>query len=313
MRTGIVFPGQGSQYVGMGKSLIGNYPVAKQTFEEADEKLGFSLSRICLEGPEEDLRMTYHTQPALLTTSIAAFRVLADKVDINPVIAAGHSLGEYAALVAVNAMTFGEAVGVVYRRGRLMDEAVPAGQGAMAAVLGMSEADLAAVCKQVTEQTGEIVELANINCNGQIAISGTTAGVANACDTAKSVGAKRTILLNVSGPFHSSLMKPAATKFGRVLDDAVISSTSIPVASNIDGQPRTHANHLREALKRQLYSPVRWIDDIETMKSAGIDVILELGPGKVLSGLIRKIDKGIPTNHVEDESTLQDVVKLFVK
>lgn len=311
MRTGIVFPGQGSQYVGMGQSLMENFPIARETFEEADEQLGFSLSQICFEGPEEDLRLTYYTQPALLATSVAAYRVLVDRVGAMPVVAAGHSLGEYAALVAVGAMTFGDAVRVVHHRGRLMDDAVPAGEGAMAAVLGMSEEALTDICQHITQTIGEVVELANINCPGQIAISGTVAGVSQACDRAKASGAKRAILLNVSGPFHSSLMKPAAKAFGSVLDDTKISTITTPVVSNVDGQARTNANDLRDALKRQLYSPVRWIDDVETMKSIGVDIILELGPGKVLSGLIRKIDKGIQTNHVEDEPTLQDVAKLF--
>lgn len=313
MNIGIVFPGQGSQYVGMGKSLIDTYAIARQTFEEADERLGFSLTRLCLEGPEDELRLTYYTQPALLTASIAAYRVLQHHVDIHPVVAAGHSLGEYSAIVAVGAMSFADAVNVVHLRGKYMDEAVPAGEGAMAAVLGMAEEDLMSVCRSAAQETAEAAELANINCPGQIVISGTTRAVSKACEIAKASGAKRAIMLNVSGPFHSSLMKQAAERLGQLLDETAISPASIPVVANVDGNAYTDAFSMREALKRQLYSPVRWIDDVVAMKTTGVDLILEFGPGTVLSGLIRKIDKGIQTAHVEDDSTLQEVTKLFSK
>ncbi|WAH35476.1 ACP S-malonyltransferase [Alicyclobacillus dauci] len=311
MKTGLVFPGQGAQYVGMGKSLIDNYETARRIFAEADERLGFSLTKLCLEGPEEELRLTYYTQPALLTASVAFYRVLAERVDISPIVAAGHSLGEYSALVAADALSFEDAVYLVHRRGQLMDEAVPAGLGAMAAILGMDEADLDALCREVSESTGEVVELANLNCPGQIAISGTANAVAKVSEMAKPRGAKRAIPLTVSGPFHCSLMRPAADSFGKLLDETNIKDARIPVVANVDAVPHTRADELREALKRQLYSPVRWTDDVRTMRSLGVDLIVELGPGTVLSGLIRKIDKGISTAHVEDDSTLEEVTQLF--
>ncbi|GEO25155.1 malonyl CoA-acyl carrier protein transacylase [Alicyclobacillus acidoterrestris] len=311
MLTGIVFPGQGSQYVGMGKSLIEAYPTARRTFEEADERLGFHLTKLCLEGPEEQLRLTYHTQPALLTASIAFYRVLTERVELNPIVAAGHSLGEYSALVAAGAMAFGDAVHLVHRRGQLMDEAVPAGQGAMAAVLGLDEEPLTSVCAQVMEQTGEVVELANLNCPGQIVISGTAAGVQAAATLAKEQGAKRVIPLTVSGPFHCRLMRAAADSFGALLDATVIQDASIPVVANVDAVANKDASQIREALKRQLYSPVRWTDDVQAMRRMGVERIVEIGPGTVLSGLIRKIDRGISTAHVEDEATLAEVIELF--
>ncbi|WAH40379.1 ACP S-malonyltransferase [Alicyclobacillus fastidiosus] len=311
MKTGIVFPGQGSQYVGMGAALIREYSVARDTFAQADERLGFGLTKLCLEGPEDELRLTYYTQPALLTASIAFYRVLAQRVPLAPIVAAGHSLGEYSALVAAGSLAFGDAVHLVHRRGRLMDEAVPAGQGAMAAVLGLDEQPLALVCKEVMDATGEVVELANLNCPGQIAISGTVAGVAQASDLAKERGAKRAIPLTVSGPFHCSLMRPAAEAFGALLDETPIADATIPVVANVDAQANQEAAAIRDALKRQLYSPVRWTDDVLTMQRMGVERILELGPGTVLSGLIRKIDRGIPTAHVEDETTLAEAMELL--
>lgn len=311
MKTGLVFPGQGAQYVGMGKSLLDNYKEARETFAEADERLGFRLTSLCLEGPEDELRLTYYTQPALLAMSIAAFRVLSARVDLAPLVAAGHSLGEYSALVAAHAMSFSDAIALVYGRGKLMDEAVPAGEGAMTAVLGMDEDTLVAVCQQAAQETGEVVELANLNCPGQIAISGTVAAVGRAGELAKVAGAKRAIPLTVSGPFHCSLMRPAAEAFAELLDHTDIKRADIPVVANVDGQMHQDAEEIRDVLKRQLYLPVRWVDDVKTIQSVGVDVILEFGPGTVLSGLIRKIDKGISTAHVEDDSTLAEVVSLF--
>lgn len=311
MKTGLVFPGQGAQYVGMSKELIDSYETARRTFAEADEVLGFGLTKLCLEGPEEELRLTYYTQPALLTASVAAYRVLSERVSIDAVVAAGHSLGEYSALVASDVLSFADAVQLVHRRGQLMDKAVPAGQGAMAAILGMDEQALGELCQEVQTETGEVVELANLNCPGQIAVSGTAGAVARLCELAKPRGAKRAIPLVVSGPFHCSLMQPAAAEFGALLDGTSFQNAKIPVVANVDGLPHQDAGEIREALKKQLYSPVRFTDDILTMKQTAIDVIVELGPGTVLSGLIRKIDRGISTCHVEDNASLDEVVQLF--
>lgn len=311
MKTGLVFPGQGAQFVGMGKSLLERYAEARDVFTEADDRLGFSLTKLCLEGPEDELRLTYYTQPAILTMSIAAFQVLSGRVDVSPMVAAGHSLGEYSALVATGAMAFSDAVALVYERGKLMDEAVPAGLGTMAAVLGMEEDALEAVCRQASTETGEVVELANLNCPGQIVISGTIAAVAKAGELAKSNGAKRAIPLPVSGPFHCSLMRSAAQAFSELLQGIDIQQADIAVVANVDGRPHQDPQEIRDALQQQLYLPVRWVDDVKTMRTLGVETLVELGPGTVLSGLIRKIDKGIATAHVEDDSTLEQAVALF--
>ncbi|MFD1677248.1 ACP S-malonyltransferase [Alicyclobacillus fodiniaquatilis] len=309
MNIGLVFPGQGAQYVGMGKTLLDQYATARDTFAEADERLGFQLTKLCLEGPEAELRLTYYTQPALLTASIAFYRVLAERVDVQAMVAAGHSLGEYSALVAADALSFSDAVHLVYQRGRLMDAAVPAGQGTMAAVLGMEEDALAEICAQVTREVGEVVEIANLNCPGQIVISGTVAAVAKAGEAAKATGARRAIPLTVSGPFHCSLMEPAASEFGKLLDATNIADAGIPVVANVDAAPHQKAAEIRDVLKRQLYCPVRFTDDVLAMRAMGADMLLELGPGAVLSGLIRKIDKGILTANVEDDATLEQAIQ----
>ena len=312
MGYGIVFPGQGAQYVGMGKELIENYPVAREVFEQADDALGFPLTKLCLEGPEEELRLTYHTQPALLTTSIAAFKVLSEETEIDAAVAAGHSLGEYSALVAASALSFETAVRLVHSRGKWMDEAVPAGLGAMAAILGMEQDALLQVCSQVQER-GEVVELANLNCPGQIVISGTANGVSAACELAKEQGARRTIPLVVSGPFHCSLMKPAAEKLDLALQEANFGKAMIPVVANVDASAHAEPSDIRLALSKQLYSPVRWQESVETMIQMGIDTFIEFGPGTVLCGLIKKINRRISTLHVENESTLREVLAAVQK
>lgn len=312
MALGFVFPGQGAQYVGMGKELIENYQIAKQTFEEADDALGISLTKLCLAGPEEELRLTYHTQPALLTTSIAAFRVLKQETNIQAVVAAGHSLGEYTALVAAAALPFETGVRLVHWRGKWMDEAVPAGQGAMAAILGMETDLLEQVCEQV-RTSGEVVELANLNCPGQIVISGSSKGVALACDAAKEQGARRAIPLVVSGPFHSSLMKPAAEQLKQALGEAAFSPARIPVVANVDALTHEKPDEIRDALWKQLYSPVLWQQCVEKMIQMGVDTFIEFGPGTVLSGLIKKVDRRISTLHVENEVSLRETLATVQK
>lgn len=309
MKVAYVFPGQGAQYVGMGREIVERYPVARQTFEEADAALGFSLSTLMLEGPEESLRLTYHTQPALLTMSIAAYRVFQTlSGGVSAVCAAGHSLGEYTALVAAGALPFDAAVQLVHHRGRLMDEAVPAGKGAMSAVLGLEAEPLQDVCRLASEGE-ELVELANLNCPGQIVISGTASAVERAGAMAKEAGARRVMPLVVSGPFHCALMKPAAGELAKALADAPITTAAVPVVANVDARPRTNPADIRDALERQLYSPVHWEDDVRTMLELGVETFVEFGPGTVLSGLVKKVDRGIPTFHVEDESSLQEALR----
>lgn len=307
MKLGFVFPGQGAQYVGMGKELSERYPVARETFEEADDALGFKLSELCFDGPEDSLRLTYHTQPALLTAGIAAYRVFRQFVDVEPLVVAGHSLGEYTALVAANALSFRDAVSLVHRRGKYMDEAVPAGQGAMSAVLGMDAAQLQEVC-QVASGNGEVVELANINCPGQIVISGTTAGVSKAGELAKEKGARRVIPLVVSGPFHCSLMKRAANRLSESLEQTAIQPAHVPVLANVDATPKQAVADLRAALNAQLYSPVLWEDEVQAMLGMGVEGFVEFGPGTVLSGLIKKIERRSLTFHVENEVSLQEAI-----
>lgn len=309
MKYAFVFPGQGAQYVGMLNEFIERYPVAKLTFEEANEALGFDLLDLTLNGPEEKLRLTYNTQPALLTASIAALRVFREQSDVTPSVVAGHSLGEYTALVASNALAFGDAVRLVHLRGKWMDEAVPAGTGAMTAILGLDVEATEQVCVQAREQSGEVVELANLNCPGQLVISGTKAAVDVANEIAKTNGARRVIPLVVSGPFHSSLMKPAAQKLEDALRNVSFADASVPVVANVDARLYTEAASFVDVLVRQLYSPVRFEEDVRTMLSAGVEGFIEFGPGTVLSGLIKKVERRIPTLHVEDEASLRQALE----
>jgi [acyl-carrier-protein] S-malonyltransferase len=308
VKVAFVFPGQGAQYVGMGKELMENYQVARDTFAKADKVLGFSLTELCLNGPESSLKLTYHTQPALLTMSTAAHRVFCEHCDIQPVCVAGHSLGEYSALVAAGVLDFETAVELVHWRGKWMDEAVPAGVGAMSAVLGMNADALEEVCREASGEAG-VVELANLNCPGQIVISGHREAVERAGALAKERGAKRVIPLEVSGPFHCSLMKPAAERLAAALAKAHFHESAIPVVANVDAVARTNTEDIRRALEAQLYSPVRWEEDVRAMLNLGVDAFVEFGPGTVLSGLIRKVEKGIPTYHVEDEASLEEALR----
>lgn len=309
MKLAYVFPGQGAQYVGMGKELAQRYEAARKTYAMADEALGFSVSSLCFDGPAEELKKTHFTQPALLTTSIAALRAFEEVVEerVTPAFVAGHSLGEYTACVAAGSLDLREALSLVHRRGQWMDEAVPGGTGTMAAVLGMEAEALDAVCKEVsTEQS--VVELANVNCPGQIVISGHVDAVKRAMDHAKQRGAKRAIALTVSGPFHSSLMKRASDKLSDALLTSGFQDVTIPVVANVDGGLNTHSKDIITALKEQLYQPVLWELDTRVMLKEGIDVFIEFGPGTVLSGLIRKVERGIPTLHVEDEASLRETL-----
>ncbi|RXT15077.1 ACP S-malonyltransferase [Ammoniphilus sp. CFH 90114] len=302
-KIAFIFPGQGSQYVGMGKEAQEKSTAAAEIFAVADKTLGFPLSHMCFEGPEEELRLTVNTQPAILTTSIAVLKWLKESMDIQPSYVAGHSLGEYSALVAAGAMSFEDAVQAVRSRGQYMEEAVPAGVGAMSAVLGMDREKLHAICKEITE-AGDPVQLANLNCPGQIVISGSAEGVLRAGAEAKTQGAKRAIPLNVSGPFHSSLLAPASEKLKQRLSDLTVSDAQIPVVANVSAQGLTNADDIFSSLVEQVSSPVLWEDSIQYMASLGVDTYIEIGPGTVLAGLVKKIDKTARVFSIQDEASL---------
>ncbi|MGE7836344.1 ACP S-malonyltransferase [Viridibacillus arvi] len=306
-KIAFIFPGQGSQSVGMGAEFVAEHQECKAYYNKADELLGYSLSKLMLEGPAEDLTLTYNAQPALLTTSA----MIADKLTkagITPDYTAGHSLGEYTALVASGVMSFEDGVQAVHSRGMFMNEAVPAGEGAMAAILGLDRDALKAVTDEVTA-SGEVVQLANLNCPGQIVISGTKAGVDEASVKAKEAGAKRALPLVVSGPFHSELMRPAAGKLQENLQQKAMQDAEIPVISNVTAKPVTEQTEIQQLLVEQLYSPVLWEDSVRKMIDLGVDVFIECGPGKVLSGLVKKVDRQVKTYCVYDEATFEQVIE----
>jgi [acyl-carrier-protein] S-malonyltransferase len=297
-----LFPGQGSQVVGMGKELAANHPLARLTFEEADAALGYKLSQLCFEGPEDRLKLTEITQPAILTVSIAALRILKDR-GVQPQYVAGHSLGEYSAHVAAGTISFADALRTVRNRGKYMQTAVPAGVGAMAAILGMKIAELEAVCRDAS--TGaEVVTPANINSPEQIVISGHAAAVERASELAKSRGAKRAIMLQVSAPFHSPLMQPAQEALKPDLEKLLFRNPTVPVAKNFDGELTQAADLSREALVRQVTGAVQWVKCMETLIAQGVTHFVEVGPGRVLCGLMRQIDRSQACMNVEDEESL---------
>jgi [acyl-carrier-protein] S-malonyltransferase len=292
MGIGLLFPGQASQFPGMGRELHDTYPAAREVFDEASEALGVSLSDLCFRGSEEDLRLTENTQPSIFTVSVAAYRVLAGETGIRPLCAAGHSLGEYSALVASGALDLSEAVRILRSRGRFMQEAVPEGEGAMAAVIGLPPEAVRGICRDAGEKG--VVEPANFNGGDQIVISGSAVAVAAACEAAKSAGAKKVMPLPVSAPFHCSLMKPAAERLSPQLRAAAPGTFSYPVISNVAAEPYLQGEGVAEPLIRQIVSPVRWEDCVRRMRVMGVTSFLEAGPGKVLSGLVRRIERDVP-------------------
>ncbi len=291
MKTAFLFPGQGSQAAGMGKTLAAQFPAARAVFEEADDTLGFSISRLCFEGPEEALKLTENTQPALLTVSVAAFRVLEGE-GIRPDFVAGHSLGEYSALVAAGSLAFADALGLVRRRGRYMQEAVPPGVGAMAAILKLPEGKLDAILAEAAQ--GEIVSAANLNSPDQVVIAGHAGAVGRAIDLAKAAGARRAVLLPVSAPFHCALMVPAQTRLAPELEAAHFSDLRCPLINNWQGRPVTTGAEARRGLFEQIPNPVRWTDSMRLLASEGVGRFFEVGSGGVLAGLLRNLDPALP-------------------
>ncbi len=300
-QVAFLFPGQASQYPGMGRELAEKFPTARAVFDEADAALGFAISKLCFEGPEEELKLTANTQPAILTCSLAAFRLLQEK-GIRPNYVAGHSLGEYSALVASRCLTLADAVRVVRKRGQLMQEAVPVGQGGMAAILGLAQAQVEDLCKQAAQ--GEVVAPANLNSPEQIVISGHTAAVKRALEIASARGAKRAVLLPVSAPFHCELMLPAQKQLEAELWQTAFGNLDMPVVTNVDAEVIEGPEEARDALIRQVSSPVRWEESIRLLIEKGVTQFVEVGPGKVLSGLLRQIDRSVVAYNVEDEKSL---------
>jgi [acyl-carrier-protein] S-malonyltransferase len=297
-KTAFLFPGQGSQYAGMGKDLAENFPVARQAFEEADEALGFKLSALCFNGPDDDLKLTFNTQPAILTTSVAALRVVQQETGLKADFLAGHSLGEYSALVCGGALSLADAARTVRARGTFMQEAVPVGVGAMAAMLSIEADELAAICADAAQ--GEVVAPANFNSPGQIVIAGHATAVNRAIELAKAKGYRKAMLLPVSAPFHCALMQPAADRLKSVLDAVQVNALTLPVITTVEATANQDRDRVRALLVQQVCAPVRWEQSVQTMIGLGATTFVEIGPGKVLTGLVKRINKEMTLVTIED-------------
>lgn len=309
-KIAFVFPGQGSQTVGMCKDLYDNYTCARKVFEAADEALGFSISDMCFNGPEDQLRLTFNTQPAILTASVACAEVLKEN-GLSCEVAAGHSLGEYSALVLAGALDFADAVRIVRKRGQFMQEAVPVGEGSMAAVLGLESDKIIDICRTVAAECGEAVQAVNFNCPGQVVIAGSVGAVDKALAALKEAGAKRAVLLPVSAPFHSTLMQPASKRLAEVFETITFHDAKIPVVANVTATEVTKGEEIKESLIRQAAMPVLWETSVNHMIAGGVDTFVEVGPGKVLSGFTKKIAKGMAALNVEDEASLEKTLAYF--
>ncbi|HVR42392.1 MAG TPA: ACP S-malonyltransferase [Thermoanaerobaculia bacterium] len=303
--TAFVFPGQGSQFAGMGRDVWNASPAARRIYDEIDATLGVAISKLCFEGPEDELKLTENTQPAILATSLALLAALRESSDLEPDIVAGHSLGEYGAIVCAGGLKADEAAKLVRSRGRFMQEAVPAGEGAMAAILGPSLEQIEAICAEASE--GEVVSPANINAPGQIVIAGTRAAVDRAIELAKARGARRALLLPVSAPFHCALMRPAEERLRPVLELAAFHPLYVPLVTNVDASPVGTDHAVRNALIRQVCSPVRWVDSVRRMIAMGVRRFVEVGPGNVLTGLIRRIDSSVELINVNGLDSLREL------
>ena len=302
-----IFPGQGSQGVGMGKDLFDNFPKAREVFEEADDALDFKLSEMCFSGTAEDLALTANTQPAILTVSVAAFRAMEAENYPLPDFVAGHSLGEYSALVAAKALSFSDAVKTVRKRGMYMQEAVPVGVGAMAAILGLPVETVENACVEAAQ--GQVCSPANINSPAQIVIAGNSEAIDRAIEILKERGAKRAIKLNVSAPFHCALMKPAQEKLASDLQEINFEDLKFPVIENVSAEANTKSERAREALTMQVSAPVRWADSIENLIAEGVETFVEVGAGKILAGLVRQINRDVRCLSVEDSGSLKNTLE----
>jgi [acyl-carrier-protein] S-malonyltransferase len=301
--TAFVFPGQGSQYAGMGRDVAETYPVARRVFDDIDAALGFSISTLCFEGPEDQLKLTENTQPAILAVSSAIHAVLEERGATRRDLVAGHSLGEYSAIVSVGGLTPAEAATIVRARGKFMQEAVPVGTGGMAALIGPTVDEVRSICEEAAQ--GEVVSVANINAPGQVVIAGTKAGIERAIEVAKKRGVRRALPLPVSAPFHCDLMKPAAERLEPLLDAANFKDLWVSLVSNVDASPIGTATAVRNALLRQVASPVRWVESVQKMIAMGVQRFVEVGPGSVLTGLIKRIDGNVELINVSDVPSLE--------
>jgi [acyl-carrier-protein] S-malonyltransferase len=301
--TAFVFPGQGSQYAGMGKDVAAAFPAARRVFDDIDAALGFSISQLCFDGPDDQLKLTENTQPAILAVSSAIHAVLEERGATRRDVVAGHSLGEYSAIVSVGGLTPADAAQIVRMRGRFMQEATPIGSGGMAALIGPSVEEVTSICEEAAE--GEVVSIANINAPGQIVIAGTKAGIDRAIAVAKARGVRRALPLPVSAPFHCALMKPAEERLKPLLDDAPFKDLWMSLVSNVDASPIGTATAVRNALVRQVVSPVRWVESAQKMVSMGVRRFVEIGPGAVLTGLIKRIDPSVELINISDVPSIE--------